>query len=73
VSHFFRQGVNSHFGTTAEETGVKGQYRLSSAVKYNFTAVFNQLLTTIKYLTARKYSSNTVECLSKQSLCINLL
>lgn len=35
--------------------GVKGQYRLSSAVKCNFTALFNKLLILIKYLTAPKY------------------
>lgn len=65
---FFRQGENRRSGTAAEETGVKGQYRLPSAVKYNFTALFNKLLTMIKYLTASKYSSNTAERLSKQSL-----
>lgn len=71
-SVFFKQRVNRCSGSTTE-TGVKGQYRLSTAVKYNFTALFNKLLSMIKYLTASKYSSNTVECLSKQFLCINSL
>lgn len=65
MSHFFRQRVNSQFGTTAKETEVKGQNRLSGAVKYNFTALFNRLLTKMKYLTASKYRNNIVECLSK--------
>lgn len=57
VGILFWGGVSltHHSGTTAEERGVKGQYRLSSAVKCNFTTLFNKLLVVIKYLTAPKY------------------